>query len=456
MKHDCRSFGFSNLRCRETGSKRHASPNQRLQFLCLTSLIGVTLLVLPGKAQEASSSYEPPIDPLNVPQQPASSRSGYFGSGDVTAALEPPARTKIGDFALQSRATFSTVYDDNIEADDDQRDEDVFFSFSPAIRAQSLYARHSLGFGASATAADALKNDPEDFFDWRVGADGRLDLSNQSKVNAAVGYSHDTEDDEAIDAENNRDDLSFHLFDASVSYDVRGDTIGYIIGSNISRLDAEGSDFDDRDRTTLGVRASASYALSDRLSVSAGPSYRYSTFDEDVADDGDGRDAEIISAQIGAGYKASRTINTRAAIGYSYATFDDPDREDDDSAIGSIGLTWDAGYGTTLQLGASQSLSLTVVDNADSRKTTTGSAVLSHRLKLGSRSAISSSLSYRVSEFSDLDRTDHNIGASLGYGYRLTEHFFFSASYRFSRRNSDDNDADYYRNLISLGLSVAY
>jgi len=424
--------------------------------LCLASLIGATLFASPGEAEEASSSNEPPINPLNVPPEPTPSRGGYFESGATTSALEPPARIQVGDFALQSRATFSTVYDDNIEADDDERDEDVFFAFSPTIRAQSLYARHSLGFGASATAADALKNDPEDFFDWRVGADGRLDISRQSKVNAAVGYSFDTEDDEATDAEDDQDNLSFHLFDASVSYDVQGDTIGYSIGSSVSRLDAEGNDFDDRDRTTLGVRAAASYALSDRLSVSLGPSYRYSAFDENVADDGDGRDVEIISAQIGAGYKASRTISTSASVGYSYATFDDPDREDDDSGIGNIGLTWNPGYGTTLQLRAAQSLDLTIVDDADSRTTTTGSALLSHRLKLGSRSVISSSLSYRVSEFSDLDRTDQNIGASLGYGYRLTEHFFFSAGYRFSRRNSDDDDADFYRNLISLGLSVSY
>lgn len=399
---------------------------------------------------------EPPPDPLNLPAEQPPSRGGYFGASNAVSSLEPPPRLRIGDFALQSSAAFSTIYDDNIEADDNERDEDVFFSLSPSVRAQSLYARHSLGFNASGNAATALKNGAEDFFDWRVGADGRLDVSRQAKINAAVGYSHDVEDDEAVDAEENQEDLQLHLFDASLSYDVNGDVIGYSIGTNVSRLDAEGSNFDDRDRTTLGVRASASYRLSDRLSFSLGPSYRYSTFDDEVADDGDGRDAEVISARIGGNYKASRTIDTFASAGYSYATFDDPDREDDDSFVGNVGLTWGAGLGTTLRLLASQSLNLTVVDEANSRTTTTGSATLSHRLKLGSRSALASSLSYSVSELSDLDRTDQSISTSLGYAYRLTEHVFFNTNYRFSRRYSDDNDAEFYRNLIAIGLSVTY
>lgn len=420
-------------------------------------MIGMTLSTPSvGADDNASSSPQPPAGPLTPAPEPIPSRGGYFGAGDAVSALEPPARLRIGDFALKSRASFATVYDDNIEADDNERDEDVFFSFSPSIRAQSVYARHSLGFGASGSAATAVKNEAEDIFDWRVGADGRIDLSRQNKINAAVGYSRDTEDDESIDAEDDQDDLTFNLYDASIGYDVKGETIGYSLGSNVSRLDAEGSEFDDRDRTSLGLRASASYALSDRLSFSFGPSYQYSTFDEAVADDGEGRDAEIISTRISGGYQASRTINTSASLGYSIARFEDSDREDDESVVGNLGLLWNAGTGTTLQLQAGQSLGLTVVDGADSRKTTFGSAALNHRLRLGSRTAVSSSLSYRVSETSDLDRTDHSTSASLGYAYRLAENVFFNAGYRFSRRNSDDNDAEFYRNLISIGVSVTY
>ncbi|MGH1481152.1 MAG: hypothetical protein ACRBM6_20875 [Geminicoccales bacterium] len=69
-------------------------------------------------------------------------------------------------------------------------------------------------------------------------------------------------------------------------------------------------------------------------------------------------------------------------------------------------------------------LDLAAIDDEDSRTTTTGSAILSNRLKLGNRTDLSSSLSYRVSEVSDLNRTDHDLAAGLGYAKRLTEHLF--------------------------------
>ena len=348
------------------------------------------------------------------------------------------------------------VYDDNVEADETERDEDIFLTFSPSVRAQSTYARHSIGFGAGATTGTALKDSTDDFFDWRVGADGRLDLSRKSKVNAALGYSRDVEDDEDVDSEDEDGDTPIHNIDASLGYDTRGERMGFGLTGSVARLDIEGDDFEDRDRTSLGLGGRVRYRWSEDLTLSAGPSYRHSSFDEDVADDGDGRDADQFNFRAGAGYRASRTINTQASIGYSFVTFEDSDREDDNTATGSAGLTWTPGNGTTLDLRASRSLGLTIEDDEDSRTSTSGSATLAHRLTLGSRSVLSSSFSVGISSLSDLDRTDQNFSAGLTYAYRLAEHAFFTGSYRYTQRESDDESADYYRNLISIGVTVSY
>lgn len=435
------------FRLRFVGPFKSRLTSAPMVALCL--LLGAS----PGHAQEEADL---PPDPLAVPSDPALNQSGYFGGGSVPEQLRTPSRLRIGDFALGAQAATGLLYDDNVDADDDQRDEDVFLTFSPSVRAQSTYARHSIGFGAGATAGTALKNTGDDFFDWRIGADGRVDLSRKSKITAAVGYSRDVEDDEDIDAEDDDGDIPIHNVDASLGYDVRGERAGIALGATVSRLDIEGDDFDDRDRTAYGLSARLNYKWSDDLTLSGGPSYRYSTFDEDVADDGDSRDAEQYSFQIGAGYKASRTITTRAALGYSILSFEDPDRDSDDSATASAGLTWAPGQGTTLDLEASRSLGLSIEDGEDSRTTDSAAATLAHRLTLGSRSALTSSLSYRISRVSDLDRTDHTIVAGLTYGYRLAEHAFLTTSYRFSRRESDEDDADYYRNLIAIGVTVSY
>ncbi|MGI9505532.1 MAG: outer membrane beta-barrel protein, partial [Geminicoccaceae bacterium] len=141
---------------------------------------------------------------------------------------------------------------------------------------------------------------------------------------------------------------------------------------------------------------------------------------------------------------------------YSLVAFEDPDREDRDRATGRAGLPWAPGNGPTLDLDASRTLSVSVEDDEDSRTRTSASATLAHRLNLGSRSVLSSSLAFSIARISDLDRTDRDLITGLTYAYRLTDHAFLSASYRFSRRFSNDDDADFYRNLLSAGLTVSY
>ena len=425
----------------------------------IAQLFSLALLIVPPFAMSsayANDEPDPLPDPLDVPVEPALNQSGYFGGGSVPPSLEKPSRLRIGDFALSARASLGMLYDDNVNADDDERDEDVFLTFSPSARAQSTYARHSIGFGAGATTGTALNDTGDDFFDWRINADGRIDLSRKSKINAAVGYSQDVEDDEDIDSEDDDGDTPIHNIDASLGYSQAGERIGFGFGGTVSRLDIEGDDFQDRDRTAYGLNGRVNYKWSDDLSFSAGSTYRTSTFDEDLADDGESRDAHQYGLQVAAGYRASRTISTRASVGYSIVDFEDSDRDDNDIATGSAGLTWAAGLGTTLSLQVSRTLGLSIVDDEDSRISTSGSATLAHRLKLGSRSALSSSFSVGVTRVSDLDRTDKNLVAGLTYGYRLADKVFFTASYRFSLRDSEDEEADYYRNLISAGVTVSY
>lgn len=404
----------------------------------------------------AEEEQEPLPDPLSEPERQSLHQSGYLGGGNVPPSLQEPSRFSVGDFALRAKASTGLVYDDNVEADENARDEDIFLTLSPSVRAQSTYARHSLGIGAGATAGTALKNSTDDFFDWRIGADGRIDLERRSTIDASVSYSQDTEDDEDVDSEDDDGDTPIHNIDASLGYDVQGEKIGIGGSGTISRLDVEGDDFDDRDRTAYGLNGRVRYQWSEDLTLSGGPSFRYSAYDDDAADDGDGRDALEFGLQTGAGYRYSRTITTRASLGYALVSFSDSDREDQSRLTGSAGLTFAPGNGLTLDLQARRSLGLSIEDNEDTRTSTNGSATLAHRLKLGSRSALSSSLALGITRFSDLDRTDKNLLAGVTFAYRLAESAFLSTSYRFSLRDSDEADADYYRNLISIGLTVSY
>ena len=90
-----------------------------------TCAVCLLVLVSPSQAQD---EQEQAPDPLDVPDAETFSDGGFFGGGTVPPSLRAPSRLKIGDFALSSQAAFGILYDDNVEADTDERDEDVFLS----------------------------------------------------------------------------------------------------------------------------------------------------------------------------------------------------------------------------------------------------------------------------------------------------------------------------------------
>ena len=63
---------------------------------------------------------------------------------------------------------------------------------------------------------------------------------------------------------------------------------------------------------------------------------------------------------------------------------------------------------------------------------------------------------FNRSDFVDDDRTDYNFSAQLGYSYSLLQNVALNLSYRFSQRFSDESDDEFYRNLVSVGLSASF
>ncbi len=410
------------------------------------------LLALLSVAPSAVLAEEPPppVDPLLPAPPPATARGAIFSAAAMPPELVESAGLRVGNFAIRPSASASALYDDNVNAADQARDEDVLLGLTAGLRAQSLYARHALGFSGSTTAATGIKSQADDLLDWVIGADGRLDLSRQSSLGGNLGYTRERQDANAIDGP----DATIDQISSGLGYDYRGQVIGWHLGGTLARTEAEEAAFAELDRTIYGLQASASYRLSDRLALFAGPSFAHAAYDEAVAADGEGRDSDQISASIGASYRVSEAVQASGSIGYARTRFDDPDQDDAGSLIGNAGLAFRLGSATRLGLNASRSLQVTTLAEASSRTVTALGATLSRQV--GSAATVSLGADYRHSDFNDLERSDDDLGASIGYARRLSEHLSLNASYRFSRRLSDDAADEYYRNQILVGLGVAY
>ena len=61
---------------------------------------------------------------------------------------------------------------------------------------------------------------------------------------------------------------------------------------------------------------------------------------------------------------------------------------------------------------------------------------------------------YTRDDFSGIDRTDDTITAGGGVSYLINRNFSIDAGYTYTKRWSDDEDEEFDRNLIRIGVTA--
>ena len=93
----------------------------------------------------------------------------------------------LGGFRLFPTLDLDASYDDNVFRLATAQ-SDYFFTISPALRLQSQWGRHYLEVYGGATNYEYATLGSENLTDWKVGADGRLDISRAAMLSANVFY----------------------------------------------------------------------------------------------------------------------------------------------------------------------------------------------------------------------------------------------------------------------------
>ncbi len=357
-----------------------------------------------------------------------------------------------GRFILLPSLTLGAIYTDNADASEDDPVEELSANAVGSVRAQSLLARHEFGLNANVTSGYSFQNENDDYLDWVIGADGRLDLTRKSSVFGDVSYSRETEDDSSAEAEGEANDI--HSINGGTGYRLTGNKFTYQLGLSAQREEFSGEESADRDNTTYGINQILQHQTTERLTLFVTPQYSYTAFDEDTDDDGEGRDTQSITGLVGADFAFRSPVNVSAAVGYT-RLIEDSNQDDTDSVVANGGLSWQATPLTSLNLSASHTLELTTVDGADATRQSELAIGSSHQI--GSSMALSGEVTGTFTDFEGLSRNDYDLAATLGLARRLADNVFLSLIYQFDQRLSTDDDVDQFNtNSVALGLSLIY
>ncbi len=368
-----------------------------------------------------------------------------------------------GSFLLFPEISADATFDTNIYATRTDEKDDWIWSLTPSVELRSDWDKHQLQATAGVTGSRYQTNTSQNTDDYWFKTHGLLDLSEQTNVYAGAGYSRNHEDRSSPDIAASNEPTIFNDTNAFIGIfhdfgpaNVRfGGTTSYLDYDNVQNDLGATIINDDRDRdvTTVGGRASYELSPSTQLFVQALGNQRDYRHTPDVPG-GYKRNSDGMQVDVGTAFNINRKI-----VGEAYVGTRTQDYEDDrlpDISIPDVGgeLRWHVSPWTTYRVSMDRSIEETVLAGASAYVNTSGSASVEH--DLGAHTTATASLTYGENNFHGIDRTDQYSAAGLGVKHYLDNAVYIGASYDFYRRGSNDLDANYGRNLLSLNIGTDF
>lgn len=401
----------------------------------------------------------------SFPRSDKMTKTKLIGGAIAAAALLAPAVTlaqddpyeplgiRSGAFLIFPSLQTSVTYDDNVFATNNDEDDDFVFNVSPEVRAESQWSRHSLAATVFGDLGFFASETDSNYQDFGTALTGRLDALRNSRTTGNVLIARLHDDREDPDDAGVQDVTQYWQSEARVDH--RHEFVRFFIQPSLfaARFNYESAgdvSNAERDYNSFGGGFRAGFAVSPRINVFGEVNSDIVRYD-DAGDDDDSNGADV---RAGVEVDVTRLVVGEASLGYAYRQYDE--FENEGGLAGDLAITWTPTQLTTVDfIGNAGFEESTVVfdgDRASGNLSTGLGVVVNHDLRRNIR--LNANVSYIRDDFQGTSRTDDTVRLGGGVSYLLNRNLSVDASYRFDTRSSDDNNAEFDRNLFRLGLTA--
>lgn len=386
-----------------------------------------------------------------------------------------PLGVRLRSFKIQPALAVDMEYNDNIFATDDDTEGDFIAVIKPELVIKSDWSRHALNFRTDAAIGQYITNDDENYEDFRVLLDGRLDYSRFISLSSGLGYRQGHErrgspDDQVgrgieptvfdvasayLNFSHRFNRLSYKLegrIDRQTYDDVKTKSNGLIVNSDRDRNTLLGSlqlNYDILPLTSAFIRSTIndrSYDAS-RLRVVRNPQPNNSDL---RAFDRDSSGYEVV---IGVDAELTGVTYGNVFIGYTEQEYDDRELDTVSGLTGGATLTWIPSGLTTVRAIVNRDINETIFEQASGVFTTRVGMIVDHELL---RNLLLNLNVFGVFEdFEGVDRSDDVVELGFGAKYLLNRNLYLSLNYHFQTRDSSrSKNFGYDQNRIGLALQL--
>lgn len=351
----------------------------------------------------------------------------------------PGLRT--GAFLLYPSLDVGLAYNDNILAEDANETDDLIGIFKPRVQLDSDWSRHALQLSAEGRIGRYDDNDSEDYEDWLLGVDGRLDVG-LSRFNLVAGYDSLHEERTSPDDRDGAEPTEYTDQNLALSWTMLLNRVlvrpllGYRALDYDSTPRASGIPVnnDDRDRDQLRAGLRVGYELS--------PDYAFfvqgqvDEIDYDLRFDNGGFQRSSDGAEIvfGSTLDFSGVTFGEVFIGYRERDYDDPRFEQVDGFIFGGDVAWNITTLTTLRFLGSRTIEGTTLIGASGREDTRFEFEADHELLRNLILSLDVALTNQ--DFQGIDREDDITTFGLGARYLVNRNLEVRLAYARQERDS--------------------
>jgi hypothetical protein len=408
----------------------------RWRMVLIITLLGVAAGVAQGQEPEWPETVitreRPELDPLGL------KRGGYW----ILPAL-----------------TLEGSYSDNIFAVNTGAESDYIMRINPWADFKSDWTRNALNFFVEADIGRYRDHDTEDYEDYTIGIDGRIDIQSDDHVEGEVGHARKHVPRKSPNDNKGIVPTTFDVSSISALYTNNPGRFSFRLGGALDRRDYDDVagksgtiNNDDQDRDELEVGAQVSYEMFEQHSPFVRIQYNDIDYRQNFDDNGLQRSSHGYDLQFGSELFLTGVVFGEVFLGYVQRNYDDPVLEDIDQPTGGGELTWLPSGLTTVNFSISQQISESIVDTSSGIVVTEGGIVVDHELLRNL--LLNARLFTRNDDFRGIVREDDYQGVGVGARYLMNRNIYLSINYLSDARDSNTpGGANDYTNKV-LQLSI--
>lgn len=384
----------------------------------------------------------------------------------VAASAQEPARTETvtersrpelsptgiiaGSFVLYPQLTLSGLYDDNILAARENKGSGFAALYSPKLSAKSNWGAHALNILAAADIGRYSSLTRENYEDWEIYTDARLDVRRTVQLSGGIGLARDHVERISPTDADGLEPTEFYRDQAYGRYTHRFGRFFFRLGVKVIRSDfndvlanRSGSvvllNQDDRDRTEYTTDIQLDYEVLPEQQVFIRATSARNEYDElqDITNlDRSSEGHEIVA---GLQWDLDGLISGDIYAGGRRQDYEPP-FPDVDTPVYGLTLHWNPTRLSTVGLMVERSINETIRPLLSAYVRTRSSVSVDHELRRDI--LLNAGLHYYSDRYEGIGavaRDDTTYDVAVGPKYLVSRNLHLLAQYHYLRRDSNDN-----------------